>query len=70
MREMPVNDFFSKNVRIREDGRVMRDMYLAQVNSPAGSKALWDYYKVLATIPGEEAFRPLSQSECPLVKKG
>ena len=70
MKEMPVNDFFTKNVKVREDGRVMRDMYLMQVKTPAESKERWDYYKLLATIPGEEAYRPLSQSECPYVKKG
>jgi branched-chain amino acid transport system substrate-binding protein len=68
MRELPVNDFFSKDVKIRADGRVMRDMYLVQVKSPAESKAPWDVYKILAKIPGDEAFRPLEQGDCPLVK--
>jgi branched-chain amino acid transport system substrate-binding protein len=68
MREMPINDFFAKNGRIREDGRMVHDMYLAQVKSPAESKGPWDFYKILATVPGDEAFRPLSESACPLVK--
>ena len=60
----------SKNFKVREDGRVERDMYLVQVKTPAESKERWDYYKVLATIPAVEATRPLAESECPLVKKG
>ena len=70
MRELPINDFMTKNGKLREDGRVMRDMYLFQVKTPAESKYQLDYYKQLATIPADQAFRPLSESECPLVKKG
>ena len=70
MKEMPINDFFAKNGRIREDGRMVHDMYLAQVKTPAESKYPWDYLNILKVIPGNEAFRPLSESECPLVKKG
>ncbi|HLL28710.1 MAG TPA: ABC transporter substrate-binding protein [Xanthobacteraceae bacterium] len=69
MRETPVNDFFVKNGKIREDGRMVHDMYLVEVKSPAESKAPWDYYKIKATIPAAEAFQPLSASRCPLVKK-
>ena len=54
---------------IRADGRKMHDMYLFEVKSPAESKGPWDYYKLLATIPGPEAFRPMEQGDCPLVKK-
>jgi len=68
MREIPINDFMVKNGSIRIDGRVMRDMYLAQVKSPAESKYPFDYYKILATIPRDEAFRPLKDGGCPLVK--
>jgi branched-chain amino acid transport system substrate-binding protein len=68
MREMPINDFFAQNGRIREDGRMVHDMYLMQVKTPAESKGPWDFYKLLATVPGDEAFRPLSESACPLVK--
>jgi branched-chain amino acid transport system substrate-binding protein len=69
MKKTPVNDFFAKNGRIREDGRMVHDMYLFQVKKPSESTAPWDYYKVIATIPGEEAFQPLSASRCPLIKK-
>jgi len=69
MKEMPVNDFMTKNAKVREDGRVVRDMYLVQVKTPAESKGPWDYYKILTTIPGDEAFRPLADGGCPFVKK-
>jgi branched-chain amino acid transport system substrate-binding protein len=68
MRAIPINDFMTKNGRLREDGRVMRDMYLFEVKKPAESKYPFDYYKELATVPADEAYRPLSESECPLVK--
>ena len=69
MRKMPINDFMTHNGKIRIDGRVIRDMYLFQVKSPQESKYPYDYYKQLAVIPGDQAFRPLSESECPLVKQ-
>ncbi len=69
MKATPINDFFAKNGRIREDGRMVHDMYLAQVKTPAESKSPWDYYHIRQTIPAEEAFQPLAQSKCPLVKK-
>ena len=67
-RELPVDDFFAKG-RVREDGRMMHDMYLVEVKTPSESKAKWDYYKVLRRIPAEEAAQPLSESKCSLVKK-
>lgn len=69
MRELPVNDFFAKNGKVRVDGKMEHDMYLIQVKAPSESKAPWDYYKILRTIPAEEASIPLSESKCPLVKK-
>jgi branched-chain amino acid transport system substrate-binding protein len=66
MKEAPVNDFMTKNGKIRADGRLVRDMYLLQVKTPEESKGPWDYMKVVATIPGEEAFRPVSEGGCPL----
>jgi branched-chain amino acid transport system substrate-binding protein len=69
MKDTPINDMFAKNGRIREDGRMVHDMYLFEVKKPSESKARWDDYKLLATIPGNEAFQPLEQSRCPLVKK-
>lgn len=69
MKKTPVNDFFAKNGTIRDDGRMVHDMYLLQVKKPAQSKSPWDYYSVKAVIPAAEAFQPLSQSRCPLIKK-
>ncbi|HPM67615.1 MAG TPA: ABC transporter substrate-binding protein, partial [Piscinibacter sp.] len=69
MKKLPINDFFAKNGSIRDDGRMVHDMYLVQVKKPADSKYAWDYYSVKATIPAADAFQPLSQSRCPLVKK-
>ncbi|HJV27935.1 MAG TPA: ABC transporter substrate-binding protein [Aromatoleum sp.] len=69
MREMPVNDFFAKNGKVRIDGRMVHDMYLVQVKKPSESKYPWDYYTIRETIPGDEAFIPLSESKCSLVKK-
>ena len=68
MKGLPINDFFTANARVREDGRVMRDMYLVQVKSPSDSHYPFDYYKVLATIPASDAFRPLAEGGCPLIK--
>jgi branched-chain amino acid transport system substrate-binding protein len=68
MKATPVNDFFAKNGRIREDGRMVHDMYLMQLKSPSESNGPWDFYKLLATVPGDQAFRPLQEGGCPLVK--
>lgn len=68
MRELPINDMFAKGGKIREDGRMVHDMYLWQVKTPAESKYPWDYLKLVKTIPGEQAFMPLAQSTCYLVK--
>jgi branched-chain amino acid transport system substrate-binding protein len=69
MREMKINDMFTKNGYVRVDGRMVHDMYLWQVKTPAESKGPWDYLKPVATIPAEQAFQPLAQSTCYLVKK-
>ncbi|PRD64319.1 ABC transporter substrate-binding protein [Malikia granosa] len=69
MKKTPVNDFFAKNGKIRDDGRMVHDMYLLQVKKPSESKTPWDYYHVKATIPAAEAFQPLSASRCALIKK-
>src|SRR5689334_3225339 len=68
MRATPINDFFAKGGKIRADGRMVHDMYLFEVKKPSESKGEWDLYKLLATVPGDEAFRPLDQGDCPLVK--
>ena len=67
MREMPINDVFYKNGTIREDGRMLHDMYLFEVKTPAESSGPWDYYKLLATVPADQAFQPIEKSTCPLV---
>ena len=69
MKAAPINDMFATNGKIREDGRMVHDMYLVQVKAPADVKQPWDYYKVLRTVKGDEAFRSLSESDCPLIKK-
>jgi len=68
MREIPVNDVMTKNGKLREDGRLVRDMYLFEVKSPAESKSKDDIYKLVATVPGDQAYRPLKDGKCPFVK--
>ena len=69
MKSTPADDpIFGKAV-IRADGRKVHDVYLFEVKTPAESKGPWDYYKLVRTIPGDQAFRPMDQGECPLVKK-
>src|SRR6201982_480833 len=69
MKQTPINDMFARNGKIREDGRMVHDMYLFEVKKPSESKGRWDDYKLLATVPGNEAFQSLEASRCPLVKK-
>jgi branched-chain amino acid transport system substrate-binding protein len=69
MKQMPINDFMTKNGVIREDGRVEREAYLLQVKAPNESKGAWDYYKTVSTIAAKDAFRPMAEGNCPLVKK-
>ncbi len=69
LKKTKINDLFAKNGHIRQDGRMVHDMYLMQVKKPEESKYPWDYYKLKATIPAEEAFQPLSKSTCPMIKK-
>jgi len=69
MKEIPTDDVIFGKGSVRVDGRVIHPVYLFEVKTPAESKYPWDYYKLIATIPADEAFRPLSQSACPLVKK-
>jgi branched-chain amino acid transport system substrate-binding protein len=69
MRDTPINDFFAKGGKIRQDGRMVHDMYLAEVKKPSESKGEWDMVRIKRTIPGDEAFMPLSASTCPLVKR-
>lgn len=69
MKELPVDDFYTKNVKIREDGRVMRPFYLMEVKKPEESKYAFDYYKLIATIPPDEVARPLAEGGCEFVGK-
>lgn len=69
MHETPINDMFAKNGRIREDGRMIHDLYLFEVKTPEESTGPWDVYKLVQTVPGDEAFRPVSESSCPLLAK-
>ena len=64
----PVNDFMTKNGKIREDGTLVRDMYLFEVKKPVESKGPWDYYKHLSTIPGDQAFATVQDSGCTLTQ--
>jgi branched-chain amino acid transport system substrate-binding protein len=69
MRELPVDDFYARNGRLREDGRLVHDMYFAEVKKRSESKEPWDDYNILSTIPGTSAFRSLDDGGCPLVRK-
>jgi len=69
MKEMPINDFFATNGKIRADGRMLHDMFLAQVKTPAQSRYPWDYYTIKAVIPAEQAFQSLAKGACALTPK-
>jgi branched-chain amino acid transport system substrate-binding protein len=69
MRELPVNDFFAKGGRARVDGRLVHDMYLVQVKHAEESRYAWDYYRILSTIPGNKAFKPIEESDCHLARE-
>ena len=68
MRKTPVDDFFSHGGVVRPDGRMVHDMYLMRIKKPEESKGKWDVYEYLTTVPGDEAFRPLAEGNCPFVK--
>ncbi|MFK7161273.1 ABC transporter substrate-binding protein [Marinospirillum sp. MEB164] len=65
----PINDMFAQGGYVREDGRMVHDMYLARVKTPAESTGPWDLYEIVRTIPGDEAYRPLAESVCSLVNR-
>ncbi|MFT3803680.1 MAG: ABC transporter substrate-binding protein [Burkholderiaceae bacterium] len=69
LKSQPIDDMFAKGY-IRADGTMVHDMYLMQVKTPAESKKPWDYYKIVATIPGEKAYAPTKEGACPLLKPG
>ena len=64
LKKTKINDMFAKNGEIRPDGRMVYDMYLMQVKTPKESKGPWDYYKVVATIPGEQAYTTKAETKC------
>jgi branched-chain amino acid transport system substrate-binding protein len=68
MRAHPVNDFFAQGGVVREDGRMVHDMYLMRIKKPTESKSTWDVYEQLDTVPGDQAFRPLAEGGCPYLK--
>jgi branched-chain amino acid transport system substrate-binding protein len=68
MKEIPTDDPLFGRGSVRSDGRTLHPMYLFQVKTPTESKSAWDVYKLVATIPAEQAFRPLNEGGCPLVK--
>jgi branched-chain amino acid transport system substrate-binding protein len=68
MKATKVNDFFAKNGIVRPDGRMVHDMSLMQVKTPAESKYEWDYYKLVQTIPGDQAFMTKAETKCVLWK--
>ena len=68
MRETPVNDFFAQGGKVRVDGRMVHDMYLMRFKKPSQSKGRWDLYELVATVPGDEAFRPIGEGGCPYVR--
>ena len=69
LKKLKINDVFAKNGYIRADGRMVHEMYLMEVKKPSESKYPWDYLKVKAVIPAEQAFQPLAKSTCSMIKK-
>jgi branched-chain amino acid transport system substrate-binding protein len=69
MKSNKINDFFATNGYVREDGRMVHDMFLMQVKTPAESKAPWDYYKIIETLPGDKVYASLAESTCSFIKK-
>ena len=68
LHEQPLDDFFAPGARVAANGQLINDVYLMQVKTPEESKGDWDYYKIIATIPGAQAYLPAAESGCPLVK--
>ena len=68
MREIPIDDDVVRHAKLREDGRMVHDFYVFEVKKPTASQSTWDLYNLVATVPGDQAFRPLTQSACPTIK--
>jgi branched-chain amino acid transport system substrate-binding protein len=69
MRKTPVDDFFAQGGKVREDGRMVHDMYLMRIKKPEESKQKWDLYEYVATVAGDDAFRPMAEGGCPYLAK-
>jgi branched-chain amino acid transport system substrate-binding protein len=69
MHDTPINDMFAKGGKIRDDGRMVHDMYLFQVKKPSESKGAWDYYNLKGTVKGEDAFQSIAAGKCTVAKK-
>jgi branched-chain amino acid transport system substrate-binding protein len=69
MKKMPVNDMFAENGHVRADGMHVHDMYVVRIKAPSESKEPWDFYDLVATVPGDQAYGSLESSDCPLVRK-
>jgi branched-chain amino acid transport system substrate-binding protein len=69
LKKIKINDMYTKNGYIREDGSMIHDMYLMQVKKPSEATKPWDYYKQLTTVPGAQAFTSIADSKCALIKK-
>jgi len=67
LKQAKINDMFTKNGYVRADGLMVHTMYVMQVKTPAESRGEWDLYKTLARVPGDQAFRPMSEGHCPLI---
>ena len=68
MRALPIDDAFIRNGRLRADGRVVKDIALGRIKSPAQSTGDWDFIEILKTIPGDQSFRPAAESRCALLR--
>ncbi len=69
LRAMPIHDAFARHASLRADGKLIHDMYVVSVKTPQQSKEPWDYYNIVKTVPGDQAFMPLSESKCALLKQ-
>jgi branched-chain amino acid transport system substrate-binding protein len=69
MKSSPIDDMFAANGHLRDDGRMVHDMYLMRVKTPGESKGEWDVFSLVDTVPGDIAFRPLADSKCPLLQR-
>jgi branched-chain amino acid transport system substrate-binding protein len=69
IKKMKIDDFYHRGATVRQDGRLIHDMYLYQVKSQKESTVPWDYFKLVAQVPGDQAFTTLAESRCSLLKK-